>query len=424
VTSPRKASVLSRFRLAGAGVLIGVGLVGAIFYGLVNSHYVGLMLGRTLGPYTDTLATAGFESEDPEIWRKIAERHGVAILLEPRSGDRAAWNENGAPVPPRTLAEGEAPVRGVRTSSDGTRVTFHWTLGLFPGNHVRTLGALLLMMLAVVGAAFWFLQRQLEPLARLQTGVEAVARGDFETRVPVVREDEIGRVAASFNEMAGRVGEMVEDRERLLADVSHELRSPIARMKVALELMPEGDKRESLDRDLREMEELISALLDREALAARTGRLAVEPVDLAKLSADVATALGSRPPGVEAISDGPVTIEADPLLVRMLLQNVVDNAIKFSLSDSRAVKIAVERRQGGARVRVRDDGVGIPPGSEERVFEPFTKLDRARGHRSGHGLGLNLCQRIARLHGGAVEIRPAEPRGSEVVVELPSVPRG
>jgi signal transduction histidine kinase len=236
-----------------------------------------------------------------------------------------------------------------------------------------------------------------------------------------VRDDEIGRVAASFNDMAGRVGEMVEDRERLLADVSHELRSPIARMKVALELMPAGNKRESVARDLREMEELIRALLDREALASRTGRLEVEPVDLEDLGTEVAAAFVDKGPGVELVSNGPVTIEADRILLKMLLQNLTDNAVKFSRPDSRPVTIAVERNGGEARVEVRDDGVGIAPGNEERVFEPFTKLDRARGHHAGHGLGLDLCRRIVRLHGGTIALRSDRPRGTTVVVELPGV---
>ena len=134
------------------------------------------------------------------------------------------------------------------------------------------MAGLVIMVLAVVGSGFWFLHRQLKPLSGLRNGVDAVARGDFDARVPVVRNDEIGQVAGAFNEMAGRVGEMIDDRERLLADVSHELRSPIARMKVALEFMPEGDKRNALSRDLKEMESLITVLLERESLRSRTGR--------------------------------------------------------------------------------------------------------------------------------------------------------
>jgi len=412
-------SVLSRFRLAGAALIIGVGLIGAIFYGLLNSHYMGLVLGRTLGPFTDTLAKVGFDSPESDIWQRIATRHGVAILVEPVGGPSEAWNELGEPVAPSELIDRNTAIRGIRTSEDGTRVTFHWILSPFAGGHLPLLGALLLMVVAVIGTAFWFLQRQLEPLERLQVGVEAVARGDFDTRVPVVRADEIGRVAESFNDMAGRVGEMVEDRERLLADVSHELRSPIARMKVALEFVPEGAKRDSLHRDLKEMEDLITTLLEREAMRTRTGRLENSTVDLEALAGEIAASFTKRDPGVELVSDGQVSLEADAALIKLLLQNLVDNALKFSLPDSRPVRIEISCESDHVVIGVVDDGSGIPAGDEEKIFEPFSKLDRARGHRSGHGLGLNLCQRVVKLHGGTIEARPNRPRGTTVVVTFP-----
>jgi signal transduction histidine kinase len=274
------------------------------------------------------------------------------------------------------------------------------------------------MVVAVVGSGFWFLQRQLKPLAWLHTGVEAVARGDFKARVPVVRNDEIGQVAGAFNEMASRVGEMIDDRERLLADVSHELRSPIARMKVALEFVPQGDKRDSLALDLKEMENLIAVLLEREELRSRAGRLDGENVDLDAVVGEVAAAFADQGPGVEFVSGGLVTIHADPALMKLLIQNLVDNAIKFSRPDSRPVVAKLETVEDQVVVRVADDGIGIPAGSEKRLFEPFVKLDRARGHGVGYGIGLNLCQRIVQLHGGTIRLRPREPRGTEAVVTL------
>ncbi len=415
-----RPSVFSRFRLVGAAVMIGIGLVGAISFGLINSHYLGLILGRTLGPYSDTLARAGFESEDPDLWRQIAQRHGVAILFEARPGEAVAWDETGASITPRDLVERRNAVRALRTAADGRRVTLYWNSNLLPA-HLRALGALGLLTIAVVGGAFWYMDRQLRPLARLQLGVDAVAGGNFDTRVPIVRNDEIGRVAVSFNDMAARVGEMMEGRERLLADVSHELRSPISRIKVALELMPEGDKRDAVARDLREMEALIRALLDREALAARTGRLQAESVELTRVARAVAATFADREPGVEVHADEELAIEADPMLVRVLLQNLIDNAVKFSKEGSRPVVITLARDGAGVRLSVQDDGIGVPAGEEQRLFEPFTKLDRARGHHAGHGLGLNLCQRIVQLHGGRIELAGRDSGGTEVLVRLPTV---
>jgi signal transduction histidine kinase len=218
--------------------------------------------------------------------------------------------------------------------------------------------------------------------------------------------------------MTGRVGEMIDDRERLLADVSHELRSPIARMKVALEFMPEGDKRESLARDLREMESLIAALLEREGLRSRSGRLEGEEVDLAAIVGEVVTAFGDAAPGVEFSSSAAVMIHADPALMKLLIQNLLDNAVKFSRPESGPVIAKLEAEADQVTLRVLDDGIGIPAGSRQKIFEPFVKLDRARGHRVGYGIGLNLCRRIVQLHGGTIRLLRREPRGTEAVVTL------
>ena len=221
-----------------------------------------------------------FANPDPEVWRRIAERHDVTLVVERPGGRPVGFDAAGealAEVPAISHASG---ILAVRTAADGTRVTILWRLWTFGGSHFPLLSGFLIMVVTVVGSAFWFLQKQLKPLAWLHTGVEAVSRGDFEARVPVVRDDEIGEVAGAFNEMTSRVREMIDGRERLLADVSHELRSPIARMKVALEFMPTGDKRDALARDLKEMESLISVLLEREELRSRADRIDGSDVDL------------------------------------------------------------------------------------------------------------------------------------------------
>lgn len=397
-------------------------MVGALFYGMIHNHYMGDVIGRRLGPYSDALAEHAFEHRDPDVWRQMAEAHQVAILVEPPGGEPRGFDEWGRPIaePPSDLTSRRA--RAERTAADGTRITLYWTLWSFHDSHLPLLAGLLVMVSGVVGAAFWFLHRQLAPLAWLRTGVEAVARGDFGIRVPVVRSDEIGQVARSFNDMAGQVGRMIEDRERLLADVSHELRSPIARMRVALELVPGGDKRDALVRDLREMESLIKALLEREELRRRAGRLEGREIDLGDTAREVVTELAGRTPGVELIRSGSVRIQADPALMKALIQNLVDNGIKFSLADSRPVAVSVEAENGRAVLRVTDDGPGIPAGSEKKVFEPFVKLDRARGHHVGYGLGLNICERIVALHGGTIRLVRREPRGTEALVTLPLRP--
>jgi len=405
-------------------VIVGVGLVGGVFFAMLNSHYMSAIISKTMGPYSDSLAQHVFDNPDPDLWRQIAMRHRVVILVEPLDGDPMGFDTEGRQLSSVSSLLQPGRIVAVRTAPDGTQVTFYWMLWSLSDGHIPLLVGLLVMVTAVVGAALWFLQRQLRPLVRLHTGVDAVARGDFKTHVPIVRDDEIGQVAGAFNVMAGRVGGMIEDRERLLADVSHELRSPIARMKVALEFMPEGDKRDALARDLREMETLIRVLLEREELRSRAGKLAGEDVDLDALAGNVVAALAESGPGVEYISCGGLRVQADPALMTLLVQNLVDNAVKFSHPDSRPVVVKLESGTDEVTLKVADDGIGIPAEAEEKIFEPFVKLDRARGHGVGYGIGLNLCQRIVQLHGGTIRLLPRRPRGTEAVVTLPAGPPG
>jgi signal transduction histidine kinase len=408
--------VISRFRLAAVTVILGVAIIGAVFYAVVNAHFIGLVVSRTLGPYSDSLSQMGFGSPDPDIWQKIARRHEVALVVEPPDGPGQSWNASGEPMsvnaPPLGLMTG-----ATRTGPDGTRVTFYWAAISFRDSHLPLLAALLVMVLGIVGSTFWLLQRQIKPLAWLRSGVEAVAQGDFETRVPVVRDDEIGQAAEAFNAMARRVGQMIDDRERLLADVSHELRSPIARMKVALELLPANEKRDGVMGDVREMEGLISTLLEREALRSRS--LQPERLDIGLLASEVAEANAGRDPEVRLEGDSTIEVSGDPDLLRLLLQNLIDNAVKFSLPDSAPVRVRLERDQATATLRILDDGRGIPEGKEDELFQPFVKLDPARGHHSGYGLGLNLCQRIVELHDGSIRVSRRNPRGVEVTLTLP-----
>ena len=183
---------------------------------------------------------------------------------------------------------------------------------------------------------------------------------------------------------------MMDDRERLLADVSHELRSPIARMKVALELLPEGNKRDAIARDLKEMESLTAALLEREQVRTQAGLARVEQVNLVTVAASVIDAFVDTPPGVQLnVPPGELLINGDAALVRILIHNLVDNAIKFSLPDSKPVEVSLLKMGEGAgegiQIIVEDDGPGIPPGKVKEIFEPVTERQHRNPATAGKG---------------------------------------
>ena len=416
----RDSGTLARRMNASTALALGVLALAILSFTVANAIYLSHTLERTLRGYSHTLSKAALATPDPETWGHIAGRHEVALLVE-TPGMKRAFDSTGAPISEQSFEDRGIETLRIEISGDaGERVVVLWNLLKFMSGHWPLLAGHLLLLAVVISITYGFQRSQLRPLQSLRSGVEAVARGDFETRVPVVRQDEIGQVAAAFNHMTRQVERMMADRERLLADVSHELRSPLTRIHVALELMPENDKKESIERDLREMENLIKVLLERQRLRSQVDRMTTEPVDLKDAARQVIATFDGRAPGIVLAAAGDrLEVEADRALIRLLLRNLIDNAVKFSRPGDRPVEVALEPSGETVALRVTDDGPGIPEADRLRVFEPFVKLDPARGHRTGYGLGLSLCQRIVDAHRGSIRMLPGTSGGTRVEVTLP-----
>jgi len=364
---------------------------------------------------------AGRIGSDPELAQTAAQSHRMGVVLTTNEGV-FAFGSDGRSTTPEHLAEHLGHARTIRVEGHGnmsysfflpedtTTIVVSPVLWLWIGG-----------LLFLVGVVYAVQVSQLRPLRWLKEGVDKVSEGDLSTRVPVVRMDEIGQVGRAFNHMTSRVEQMLNDHDRLMADVSHELRSPLARMKVALEMMPEGDKRDQIAADIREMEALTSALLERERIKNRATHPQHDEFDLVALVREVVATFGDKGPGV-VLSASPDSLptKADQALMKVLLQNLVDNAVKFSLDDSAAVEVSVHSDDKVVTISIEDDGPGIPEEQAHKVLEPFVKLDPSRGHRNGYGLGLNLCQRIVQAHSGDIHIEQRQPRGTRVLVSLPA----
>lgn len=286
--------------------------------------------------------------------------------------------------------------------------------------HTRMLLVLLGLMIAIFLTAYFVLRRTLRPLRALGAGVARLGEGDLDVTVPNPGRDEFGALTDAFNRMARRVKEMIGARDRLLLDVSHELRSPLTRLRVALELLPSGAKRSGMVADVAEMETMVTELLEMERL--RDGRgIHTERQDLRAILGEVAASYAERAPGVRFApprDDLPADIDADR--VRIVLRNVLENAIKYSLPDSRAVEVTAATTPDRVVVRVTDDGPGIPPDEAERLFEPFFRLDRSRSKKTGgYGLGLSICKRIMEAHGGSITVERNPGRGATFVLGFP-----
>jgi signal transduction histidine kinase len=305
--------------------------------------------------------------------------------------------------------------------SDGGSYLFAWNVPqAMQGAHVALLMLLLLVMTAVVLTAHIVLKRLLRPLRGLSDGVARLGAGELDVTLPNRTRDEFGRLTDAFNHMVGRVREMIGARDQLLADVSHELRSPVTRMKVALELLPPSEQRTGMAADVAEMERMIAELLELERL--RGGR-GIDPVrqDLMPIVRETAESVQNTPPGVQVVSTSqeiPVAIDAEK--IRMVLRNLLENAVKYSLPDSRAVEVSAAPNGEGVVIRVTDDGPGIPERDMASLFEPFFRVDRSRSKKTGgYGLGLSISKRIVEAHGGTIAVENNLNRGASFVVTLP-----
>lgn len=358
---------------------------------------------RLLAEYTRVLATT---APDLATAKRLAERLNLQMRYE---GPDGAW----------ATAPGLPSIQEVQGSSGrhdfylapgprGGTYLVSWEFGRrLRAAHTRIIGPLLLFVAGIVFAAYAVLRRSLHPLRSLHEGVARLSEGQLDVVVPSRSRDEIGALTAAFNQMVRRIADMLRARDQLLLDVSHELRSPLTRMKVALALLPDGDKKQRIAADVAEMEAMITELLELERL--RDGRgIRTERQDLLPILREVAESFADRPPGVRIASAAAKTppeilLDLDGDRMRIVLRNLVENAIKYSLPDSGAVEISVAQEARTVIVRVTDDGPGIPEADLPSLFEPFFRVDRSRSKKSGgYGLGLSICKRILEAHGGGI----------------------
>jgi signal transduction histidine kinase len=283
--------------------------------------------------------------------------------------------------------------------------------------HIILLSTVLTIILGISLLLIW---KILMPVRRLTAGMREVSGGNLDYEVEVRTGDELGELARSFNEMRERIRAMLRSREQLLLDVSHELRSPLTRIKVALEYLDDSGTRGNIAEDVLEMEKMVTEILETERLDRNGDILLREETGLAALLREVSEEL--QIPSGEIIFNAAddVRVQADRRLARMLFRNVLENARKFSEPGSGPVTVTVRNEAGSSVVEVRDRGIGIPPEELPFVFEPFYRVDRSRSRKTGgYGLGLSLCKKIAEAHGGSMEIESAQGEGTVVRVTLP-----
>jgi len=310
-----------------------------------------------------------------------------------------------------------------RRLADGHLVRF----GLAPpppgqmAKHYTVWGVLLLLLLVTL-LTYAYVRRLLRPLEQIGAGAQRFAAGDFGHRIPVCHPDELGDLTRQINTMAGEIQRMLDAKRELLLAISHELRSPLTRARLNAELVEEGEAREALLRDLAEMRDLVSDLLESERLARGHATLHREPTALnALVQETVAAHAAGRP--LQLVLEPELPIAAlDRVRVKLLLRNLLDNAFRHGGDGAQPPLLQTGRSDGALRITVRDFGPGVPEDQLAQLSEAFYRPDRARQRSTGGvGLGLYLCRLVAQAHGGDIGFRDAAP-GLEVSVLLPIDP--
>jgi len=297
-------------------------------------------------------------------------------------------------------------------------------------------GVLAALAALFAGVHFW-MRRALSPLVELDAHLAAVGRGEWR-EMQTKRVDEIGKLARGFNRMQLQLREMFATRERLLADISHELRSPLARMKVAVEFIADARIQKRLGEDIDELDSLTGDLLESARLTSKHGDLRTAPCVAAALVHDTVAQLDATARDYFRVQDDSAgaVINADARRLKRALRNLFDNSLKYSELAPGSITVTVAGDGIGDRVTitVQDRGPGLAPADLTRIFDAFYRADPSRtrtggGNNTGigpggYGLGMGLCRAIVEAHCGTVTAASAPGEGVRVTVALPAKTAG
>jgi signal transduction histidine kinase len=381
-----------------------------------------------IADYVDRLVADIGTPPSVERAQALTQRLPISVRI---SGPRVNWQSNaraGEDSESRELRHDawhrNEPRILERTTVDGHRIQLGLSV-LAWQNQPRQVGwATLAVLLALTALAYAYVRRLLRPLDDIGAGARRFGSGDFARPIPIRRRDELGQLATDVNTMAKSIHQMLEAKRALLLAISHELRSPLTRARLNTELLPESAEvqapREALLRDLGEMRDLVTDLLESERLGQGHAALHLEPTDFEALLREVAEGLpGSPAVRLELAADLP-ELQLDRTRMRLLVRNLLDNARRHGAGASQPAVLAARREGQNVSVTVRDFGPGVDAAALPHLAEPFYRPEAARTRTTGGvGLGLYLCKLVAQAHGGTFSIRNAQP-GLEVRIVLPA----
>ncbi len=411
---------------------------------LLAVHVAFRVLGEPSGPPAERLRVAS--GVLLETLRDVPDEDlpaRLGTLGDELSMDLAMWDADGRVLAEATRrpmirprhpgpgwSQDRAGIELIVSFPDGRQAGLRSRIRPRPRRPLSFPAGVVILSLVMAAGSYPVARRLTKRIERVAVGVERWGKGDLAHRVPVEGRDEVATLAATFNQAAGQIDVLMGQQKQMLASASHELRSPLTRLRMALELIgeeasPEGRGRliEEARHDIVDLDALIEELLLMARADARTPRRPLEPVDMRRLVESEAERLG----GGTSISGAPVSLKGDPLLLRHLVRNLLENAYRHG--HGKDVKVVLATTNESAILAVEDGGPGIPESERERIFAPFYRLSAANGGAastgaaagpSGVGIGLALVRQVARYHGGDVQaLAQASGVGTRFEVVLP-----
>jgi two-component system sensor histidine kinase CpxA len=344
----------------------------------------------------------------PYNWRSTDEIPELkAILSDP--GDRVRFEENES-----IIAHHDGEPYSVIRFPQGAFIIKPFNPQLF--NPEKAIIMLILFISIVIVILYFLLRSLFSPLKELSTAVVSIGEGNYDVKLPKGRKDELGELADSIGVMSDKINSSIKSKEQLLIDVSHELRSPLTRIKLGLEV---GSSKEKLEEDVIEMEKMITDLL--ENYRADSGFHSVKPerADIAELLEETVAEYDdqSRLRFVKPTTEIYSNIDMDK--IQVVFRNLIDNALKYSQKE---IDISITQQKGEVVVSFKDTGSGISDEDIKNVFEPFYRADRSRSRRTGgFGLGLSICKKIIDAHKGELLLKSKLGLGTEAIIKLKAV---
>ncbi len=282
--------------------------------------------------------------------------------------------------------------------------------------------AVIVGLFLVLVLCYLAIRRLFKPIDVIKYGVNKIGDGELSHRIIIAKKDELGELAGSINAMTDEIEAMLNAKRTLLLAISHELRSPITRCLVSLELLEDSKNKNSIKRDLREVEILLRDLLEGEKLSQKHIVLDLSKTDVKSLVDGLLQSSFTQTTIVVNVQQNLPEYNLDATRIRLLISNLLSNALRFNREEVGTVSLRIDQKEEGLVIEVEDYGYGVDEKHTQHMTDAFYRVDPSRQRKTGgYGLGLYLCNAIAIAHHGSLEISSVSNQGTVVRVVLPSL---